>query len=210
MGSPSGATCSNRIVSPGTKPISISLIEISSPPNSVITASWPGFNSDSFTPQIYTLDGPLFFTIFEIMSTPHKIRFFFENKSVSLKERTRLKKHLLALFKKEGKRVDAINYIFCSDKRLLEINRQFLQHDYYTDIITFDLSESDQISAEIYISTDRVRENAKTLKTTLKSELLRVILHGALHLCGYRDKTKGEKMIMREKENQYLKEVEGK
>ncbi len=142
------------------------------------------------------------------MKTLPTIRFFFENKSVSLLQRTRLKKFLLALFKKEGKRVDSINYIFCSDKRLLEINRQFLQHDFYTDIITFDLSESDHLSAEIYISLDRVRENAQTHKTTLKSELLRVIFHGALHLCGYGDKTKREKMLMREKENQYLGEVE--
>lgn len=138
------------------------------------------------------------------MTTPNTIRFFFENKSVSLHARTQLKKALLALFRKEKKQVESINYIFCSDKRLLKINRQFLKHNYYTDIITFDLSESDRLTAEIYISLERVRDNAKTHKTTLKSELLRVIFHGALHLCGYRDKTKGEKMIMREKENQYL------
>lgn len=143
------------------------------------------------------------------MSTRHQIRFFFENKSVNLKDRGKVKKQLLSLFKKEGKRVDSINYIFCSDKRILEINRQFLDHNYYTDIITFDLSESEKLTAEIYISLERVRDNARTHESTLKSELLRVIFHGALHLCGYGDKTKGEKTIMREKENQYLRAVEG-
>ena len=118
---------------------------------------------------------------------------------------TRLKSFIISLFKKEGKRVDAVNYVFCSDKRLLEINRKFLKHDYYTDIITFDLSESDKVSAEIYISLDRVRDNAKTVGTTIQSELHRVIFHGALHLCGDGDKKKEEVRIMREKEDQYLK-----
>ena len=179
-------------------------METSSPLNAEITASWPGFNSDNFTPQIYILDSPLFFTIFEIMPSPHKIRFFFDNKSVSLKQRTRLKKFLLSLFKREGKRVDSINYIFCSDKRLLEINRTFLNHDFYTDIITFDLSESGQIAAEIYISLDRVRDNARIQGNTLRSELLRVMFHGALHLCGYGDKKKSETQKMRAREDHYL------
>ena len=139
------------------------------------------------------------------MSTPNTIRFFFENKSVALRDRTRLKSFIISLLKKEGKRVESVNYIFCSDKRLLEINRTFLKHDYYTDIITFDLSESDKVSAEIYISLDRIRDNAKTVGTTIQSELHRVIFHGALHLCGYRDKKKEEVRIMREKEDQYLK-----
>ena len=80
------------------------------------------------------------------MSTPNTVRFFFENKSVALRDRTRLKSFIISVFKKEGKRVESVNYIFCSDKRLLEINRQFLNHDYYTDIITFDLSDSDKVS----------------------------------------------------------------
>jgi len=139
------------------------------------------------------------------MSTQHKIRFFFENKSVRLTERTRLKAFLLSLFRKEGRSVDSINYIFCSDKRLLDINRQFLDHNYYTDIITFDLSESSKIVAEIYISLERVRENAKKEGNSLKSELHRVIFHGALHLCGFGDKSKAESKMMREKEDEYLK-----
>ena len=87
---------------------------------------------------------------------------------------------------------------------MLEINRQFLTHDFYTDIITFDLSETNAIQAEIYISVDRVRDNALKLGVSFKSELHRVIFHGVLHLCGYKDKTKGEKEKMRDKEEFYL------
>ena len=141
------------------------------------------------------------------MSTQSPIRFFFENKSVSLRNRTRLKAFIKSIFKQEGKSVESLNYIFCSDKRILEINRQFLNHDYYTDIITFDLSESAQIAAEIYISLDRVRDNAKTQATTLQSELHRVIFHGALHLCGYGDKTKAEVRVMRRKEEECLRKL---
>ncbi len=115
-----------------------------------------------------------------------------------------MKKFIESLFKREGRKLGSINYIFCSDKRLLEINQQFLSHDYYTDIITFDLSESDAVLAEIYISIDRVRDNSKTLGSSLKSELHRVIFHGALHLCGYGDKTKKQEEEMRAKENLYL------
>jgi probable rRNA maturation factor len=139
------------------------------------------------------------------MSTPAKIHFFFENKSVSLQNRTALKTFIQSLFKIEGRQIESINYIFCSDKRLLEINRQFLKHDYYTDIITFDLSESSLVNAEIYISLDRIRDNANKQGNTLRSELHRVIFHGALHLCGYRDKSTSEIKAMREREDHYLK-----
>jgi rRNA maturation RNase YbeY len=125
--------------------------------------------------------------------------------SIDLRNRTRLKQFIQSLFKKEGKRLAELQYIFCSDKYLLEINRQYLKHDFYTDIITFDLSEKNQpINAEIYISVDRVRENAREFSSSLRSELHRVIFHGALHLCGYRDKTTVQKKQMREMEEQYL------
>lgn len=124
---------------------------------------------------------------------------------IELRDRTQLKKFLISLFKKEGKRVEELQYIFCSDNYLLEINRQYLNHDYYTDIITFDLSEKAQpINAEIYISVDRVRENARNYKSTLKAELHRVIFHGALHLCGFKDKKPKEKKLMRQMEDKYL------
>lgn len=133
-----------------------------------------------------------------------KVRFFFEHKKFSLEKRAELKAFIEYLFKREKKKLSSINYVFCSDKRLLEINRQFLNHDFYTDIITFDLSESDSTQAEIYISIDRVKDNAKSLGTSFKSELHRVIFHGALHLCGYKDKTQAEQLKMRQKEAFYL------
>jgi rRNA maturation RNase YbeY len=139
------------------------------------------------------------------MPSLSKVCFFFEKRDFSLQNRTGLKAFVESIFKKEKKALASINYIFCSDKRLLEINRQFLNHDYYTDIITFDLSESSSTQAEIYISVDRVRDNAKQLGSSFKSELHRVVFHGALHLCGYRDKTTKEKEEMREKEDFYLK-----
>ncbi|OSZ81356.1 rRNA maturation RNase YbeY [Chitinophagaceae bacterium IBVUCB2] len=138
------------------------------------------------------------------MPSKSKVCFFFEKKGFVLQNRAELKAFIEILFKKEKKKLASINYIFCSDKRLLEINQQFLRHDYYTDIITFDLSEAEATQAEIYISIDRVKENAKNEGVSFRSELLRVIFHGALHLCGYKDKTKTESNIMREREGFYL------
>jgi probable rRNA maturation factor len=134
-----------------------------------------------------------------------KVCFFFDGVRVSLTNRTVLKKFIERLFKREGKSLVSLNYIFVSDKRLLEINRDYLAHDYYTDIITFDLSEtSEGVQGEVYISIDRVRENAERLGVSLKSELHRVIFHGALHLCGYGDKTKAQIKQMRDAEDNYL------
>lgn len=123
-----------------------------------------------------------------------------------MRNRRIVKATLRTLFKKEGRKLADLHYIFVSDERLLEINRQFLRHDFYTDIITFPLSEPNQpISGEIYISVDRVRENAREYDNTITRELLRVIFHGALHLCGYGDKTAREEKAMRQKEEKYLK-----
>ena len=124
---------------------------------------------------------------------------------ISLGERTRLKRFLIALFKRERKPLAELQYIFCSDPYLLEINQQFLHHDFYTDIITFDLAEKGQpTSGEIYISVDRVRDNAQNFDSSLKKELHRVIFHGALHLCGFKDKTPKEEIEMRKMEEKYL------
>jgi len=124
---------------------------------------------------------------------------------ISLAERTRLKRFLVTLFKRERKALAELQYVFCSDPYLLEINRQFLHHDFYTDIITFDLSEKGQpTSGEIYISVDRVRDNAQNFDSSLKKELHRVIFHGALHLCGFKDKTPKEELEMRKMEEKYL------
>lgn len=136
-----------------------------------------------------------------------KISFFFDNASVTLRNRTGLKSFIEAIFKKENKQLSSLNYIFCSDKRLLEINRQYLDHDYYTDIITFDLSDLKAIEGEIYISVDRVRENAKNLSKTIQNELTRVMIHGALHLCGYNDISKTEKIQMQNREDHYLDQL---
>ena len=138
------------------------------------------------------------------MPSKSKVCFFFEYKKFSLKQRKELKDFIAYIFKQEGKKLNSINYVFCSDKRLLKINQEFLHHNEYTDIITFDLSESNSTSAEIYISIDRVRENAVILKTSFILELHRVIFHGALHLCGFSDKTKSQRKKIRAKEDFYL------
>jgi rRNA maturation RNase YbeY len=104
----------------------------------------------------------------------------------------------------EGKRLEALTYIFCSDAYLLQINQQFLKHNTYTDIITFDYSEGDVLQGEIYISIERVRENAAKYKVSFNQELARVMIHGVLHLAGYRDKRPAEKALMRKKEEAYL------
>jgi metalloprotein, YbeY/UPF0054 family len=103
------------------------------------------------------------------------------------------------------KKVGEINYIFCSDTRILEINQQYLQHDYYTDIITFDYSEQDNISGDIYIGIETVASNAMQLGFPFETELSRVIIHGILHLCGFKDKTPGTEKKMHEKEDEALK-----
>jgi len=130
--------------------------------------------------------------------------------SVSFSEKKRIKRFIIELFFLEGKGLNRIDYIFCSDHFLLEINRSFLKHDYYTDIITFELSDTDLTTGEIYISVERVKENAAVHGCSFKEELLRVIFHGALHLCGYKDKKKSEITIMRQKEEEYLRLFEKK
>ena len=97
-----------------------------------------------------------------------------------------------------------IVYIFCSDERLLEINKSSLSHDYYTDIITFPYKQGTEIESDIFISVDRVRENAKQFDTAFETELLRVIAHGLLHLTGYADKTEDEKSVMRKQEEEAI------
>ena len=131
------------------------------------------------------------------------IQFFFPYKKVNLPARAALKLFILNIFKREKRPLDALRYIFCSDDYLLSINAQYLQHHYYTDIITFELGVK-ATNGEIYISIDRVKENAIRYNTSFKKELHRVMFHGALHLCGYKDKLKADQKIMREKEDRYL------
>ena len=134
-----------------------------------------------------------------------KIRFFFDCVSSSLNNRRKLKSFISSIFIKEKKELGEINFIFTSDKILRRINKKYLGHDFFTDIITFELSEKkESIIAEIYISFDRVRENAVIHKTNFNKELHRVVFHGILHLCGYGDKTSRQVKIMRLKEDSYL------
>jgi probable rRNA maturation factor len=135
-----------------------------------------------------------------------KVNFQKADAALTLPAKTALKLFIEQLFKKEKMPLATINYIFCSDTYLLDINQQFLKHDYYTDIITFGLHEKGSpVVAEVYISVDRVKDNAKTHGATLSNEMLRVLFHGALHLCGYKDKSRADLQTMRAKEDKYLR-----
>lgn len=135
-----------------------------------------------------------------------RVSFHYADKAPSLKDRIRLKTFIKRVFEMEGCVLGGLSYIFCSDSYLLVINQQYLEHDDYTDIITFDLSSSPkEIVGEVYISIDRVKENAHELSVSFNTELHRVIFHGALHLCGYKDKSIKDASVMRFKEDKYLK-----
>ena len=139
------------------------------------------------------------------MARTNKLQFFYQSPGALLNNRSTLKAFINSIFKKEKKNLGFLNIIFCDDKRLRDINREYLDHDYFTDIVSFDLSpDPSRIEGEIYISIDRVRENAKIYHSTIKEELHRVIFHGVLHLCGYGDKTESQIKKMRVKEKQYL------
>ena len=133
---------------------------------------------------------------------------FFNNadKSTSLRFRTELKNFINKQCLKEGLRIQTLQYVFCSDNFLLDINKQYLNHNFYTDIISFDLSDQrGQLIGDVYISIDRVKENAKTQGSLYTHELLRVIFHGALHFCGYKDKKQSDAKLMRAMEDKWLK-----
>ncbi len=134
------------------------------------------------------------------------VRFHYDNiPPIALPNKRNVQQFIGDIFLKEKKQLNQLDYVFCNDEKILDINRRFLDHDYYTDIITFDLSHDKQTVGEIYISIDTVRSNADLFKAIFKDELLRVIFHGALHLCGYKDKTKSEITLMRQKEDYYLR-----
>lgn len=131
------------------------------------------------------------------------IQYFFENiEAISIPAPTTswLEKLILT----EGKKLGEINYIFCDDDHLLQINKDFLQHDYYTDIITFDYVKGKTVSGDIFVSLPRISDNANLLEKQFDSELHRVLAHGILHLVGYKDKTEEEAAEMRRKEDFYL------
>lgn len=132
------------------------------------------------------------------------ISFHSEDTPFTLKDKKKVRNWIETLIKKLKKKPGEINYIFCSDEYLLEMNKEHLDHDYYTDIITFDYCENDSISGDLFISIDRVKENAKNFRTTQKNELHRVMAHGVLHLLGYKDKTTKDAEKMREMEDYSL------
>lgn len=139
-----------------------------------------------------------------IQFTSHEVKDY-------LKEKRKLKLFLAELFSIEGQGLKSMHYVFCSDVYLLEINKQFLQHDTYTDIVTFEMGEDPAVTeGEIYISVDRVLDNAEKFKVSISQELHRVIFHGALHLCGFKDKSKKDSALMRSKEDEYLVKYFGK
>lgn len=128
-----------------------------------------------------------------------------EGVSFRIPESTRIKEWLNVIAKKGKYKIIALNYVFCSDEYLLEMNQDYLNHDTYTDIITFDQSEvKGQIEGDIFISIDRVKENAASLGIPFHLELKRVMAHGLLHLMGYKDKTKADQTAMRKKEDECL------
>ncbi len=133
------------------------------------------------------------------------IHFFEEDIRFNLKNKNKVKAWIKATITTEGYRLNELNYIFCSDSYLLTINQQYLAHDTYTDIITFDTSEKERvIEGDIFISIERIRENAEKFEVGFTNELHRVIIHGALHLLGYHDKKSADKELMTSKEDQYL------
>lgn len=141
-----------------------------------------------------------------------ELNFHFEDREIELPNEQKLEQWLAETAKAEGKHIGELNYIFCSDEYLYEMNVQYLQHDTYTDVITFPYEQEDEptrIDGDIFISTDRVADNAREFDLTFHEELLRVVVHGLLHLLGYEDGTKEEKNQMRNKEDFYLRAWEG-
>jgi len=133
------------------------------------------------------------------------INYFYEDTS-HIEDEEKKTVWIKNIISNENKKLGDINYIFCNDDYILEINKEYLNHDYYTDIITFDYCKENYISGDIFISLQRVLDNTKIHKTNYEDELNRVISHGILHLCGYKDKTEEEQKTMRSKEDFYIKE----
>ena len=137
-----------------------------------------------------------------------RIHFHFQSGPFNFPARTEMKAFLISIFKKERKPLEDLGYVFCTDEFLLQLNNQFLDHDTLTDIITFEMSpKGEPIVGEIYISIERVRENARSFNKTFNNELSRVMIHGILHLCGYKDKSAKDKLVMRSKEEEYLRQL---
>lgn len=132
------------------------------------------------------------------------ISYYFEDIDFIFKGKTKNNRWLKLVAESEIRRIGNISIIFCSDNYILDVNQKYLQHDYFTDIITFDYCESDKLSGDLFISVDSVRENSVEYGTEFEDELNRVIVHGVLHLIGYDDHSESDIEMMRKKENYYL------
>lgn len=132
------------------------------------------------------------------------ILYYYEDIDFQFRNKTRTNRWLRLVAESEIKRIGDISIIFCSDNYILDVNQKYLQHDYFTDIITFDYCEGDRLSGDLFISVDSVRENSIEYGTDFSDELNRVIVHGLLHLIGYDDHTEADVAVMRKKENYYL------
>ncbi|MCF0180191.1 MAG: rRNA maturation RNase YbeY [Bacteroidales bacterium] len=132
------------------------------------------------------------------------VSFYTEGVEMPAINKTEVRNWIKKVADMHHKRVGAISYIFCDDKKILEVNQEYLKHDYYTDIITFDYTEDDKISGDLFISLDTVRTNAEQFQQDYETELHRVIIHGILHLCGINDKGPGEREVMEGEENKAL------
>ena len=137
------------------------------------------------------------------------VAFYTEDIVFPFKEKTLCRQWLKTVAESEVRRLGDVSVIFCSDNYILDINLKYLQHDYYTDIITFDYCSGDRLSGDLFISIDSVRENAVYYGTSFQDELHRVIVHGLLHLIGYDDHTEEDIAVMRSKENYYLEVLNG-
>ena len=133
-----------------------------------------------------------------------RISFQVQDVELILKQKNKIRSWIVEAIKNEGKKIGDITYIFCSDEYLLGMNQQYLQHDDYTDVITFDYTEKERVSGDIFISVERILDNSTQLNTAIEDELHRVMIHGVMHLCGYKDKKPRERANMTKKENQYL------
>jgi len=135
------------------------------------------------------------------------IQYFNEDVPLPKLKKRRTTDWIKSIIGGEEKKCGDISFVFCSDEYLLEVNKKYLNHDYYTDIITFDYVESNLMNGDVFISVDRILENSKEFDTTFENELCRILAHGVLHLLGYKDKNTKDKKMMTFKEDYYLKQL---
>lgn len=133
-----------------------------------------------------------------------KINFYNQEIDFRLKEKAKIRRWISQVVENECKTIGEISYVFCTDTYLLDINQQYLKHNTYTDIVTFDYTEEGKISGDLFISVERVTENAQRFSVNFEHELKRVLVHGILHLCGYKDKSEEDEKVMRAREDYYL------